>query len=198
MSVKTGPHGDFRDFTSYGQLTAPETPKLLTGPSAATLEPAKPSPGKAAEPIAIARPDIAIPPELEPRSGLERLIIRPIAFFVRLSAGIIMLALWLVVVGPIWFALLLRTIAAFSVATVLALFTSATPPHVRRLDAVVELWVSGFQKIFATISGTASNTTPPIPIETSRALLETGLAILLYGGLFTYLWILAAMRIYLW
>src|SRR5438552_1992471 len=40
-------------------------------------------------------------------SRIERVIVRPITLVVRICAGLIMLTLWLVIVGPIWLALLL-------------------------------------------------------------------------------------------
>src|SRR5438105_4841989 len=59
----------------------------------------------------------------------------------RLFAGGLMVVVWLLVVGPIWLAVLLRTISAFSFAAVVALFGGHQPPNPDRLDAISGLWV---------------------------------------------------------
>jgi hypothetical protein len=121
----------------------------------------------------------------EPHSFLASVIIVGARGF----AGIIMLVLWLVIIGPVWFAMLLRTIAAFSIATVFALFTSATPPSVARLDAIAELWVRGFTKIVSNfMQRDYSAPAMYIPLKPLEALQETGLAMLLYAGLLLSFW----------
>jgi hypothetical protein len=122
---------------------------------------------------------------------IERAIINPIATIIRVIAVVLMLVIWVGIVGPIWLAFLLRTIAAFSIATVAALFTGSTPPSVQRLDAVVELWVSRFRKIVANISPSATTSTQYVPINPAQALVEIVLAIFFYAGISTYFWLFA-------
>src|SRR5262249_48806972 len=71
-----------------------------------------------------------------PYPSLGNFFIWPFMFAARAFAGTLMLIIWFLIVGPIWFAVLLRTIAAFSISTVIALFTGATPPSPERLDTV--------------------------------------------------------------
>jgi hypothetical protein len=74
----------------------------------------------------------------EPKSSLP-LFARLIVAAVRIFAGVLMFFIWTVVVGPIWLAMLMRAISSYSAASVLALFSHATPPSPRRLDATAEL-----------------------------------------------------------
>jgi hypothetical protein len=107
----------------------------------------------------------------------------------RIFAGLVMLTLWSVVILPIWLAILLRTISSFSVATVTALFTGATPPDSKRLDTVAELWVNGFIRIIKNIAQ-MPHTEPYVPISAWQAIKEVLLAIVLYAGVFSTLWTL--------
>jgi hypothetical protein len=118
-------------------------------------------------------------------SRIERFFITPFTWAARAFAGTTMITIWFCIIGPIWFAILLRTIAAFSIATVVALFTHATPPDVKRLDAVAELWVVGFRKIIASTFQNEPGPANRVPIEPLEAAREVALAILLYGGMYT-------------
>jgi len=147
--------------------------------------------GRAQPDFAVARRDILRHPD-EPQSSIAHAII----VGARVFAGIIMLVLWLVIIGPVWFAMLLRTIAAFSIATVFALFTSASPPSVARLDAIAELWVRGFTRIASNFMQREYGATAMyIPLQLREALQETGLAIVLYIALFASFWTIAHLTV---
>jgi hypothetical protein len=118
-------------------------------------------------------------------SRIERYFILPVTFAVRAFAGTLMVMLWFFVVGPVWLAILLRTISAFSIATIVALFTHATPPDVKRLDAVAEVWVLGFRKIFASTFLNEPGPQNRIPVQPEEAVRETIFAILLYSGMYS-------------
>lgn len=106
----------------------------------------------------------------------------------RLFAAFIMIVLWIVIVLPVWFALLLRTILAFSVATIIALFSSSTPPHPGRLDAAATLWMNGLQRIVTNIRHPEASPDFVAPIPFYMALYETILAIIFYAGLVSTVW----------
>jgi hypothetical protein len=103
---------------------------------------------------------------------------------VRAIAGCLMLFIWTLIVGPIWFAVLLRTISAYSVATVIAVFSGRLPPSPERLDAISGLWMLGFQKIMLTTFKGTPEFAPHLPIDTPLAIRETLLAILFYTAIF--------------
>jgi hypothetical protein len=114
-------------------------------------------------------------------------IARSVVLFARLFAGLLMLILWVVVILPIWLAILLRTISSFAIATVTALFTGATPPDTGRLDIVAELWVNGFIRIVKQMAQLPYSG-PYVPINPVQAVVEVILAIFLYTGVFSTIW----------
>lgn len=111
----------------------------------------------------------------------------------RIFAGSLMLTIWVVVIFPIWFAILLRTISSFSIATVTAFFTGATPPETFRLDTVAELWVNGFIRIVRHMLQ-QPHPGPYVPINTTQAVVDVLLAIVLYTGVFSTIWTLSHLR----
>ena len=126
-------------------------------------------------------------------SMVECIIAWPIIQAARLFALTIALVLWLFIIGPVWFAILLRSIVAFAFATVTALFTGASAPHAFRLDAVATLWIRGFGDIAAIIFGDDALPTTHIPLRPLEALQHTALAILFYTGLAISLWTVAPL-----
>jgi hypothetical protein len=107
----------------------------------------------------------------------------------RIFAGCLMFLIWTVFVGPIWFCMLCRSISAYSAATVIALFTRASPPEPKRLDAVAELWPTGYQRIVVLMTRHDLPPTPFVPVDPLQAFIETLYAIFFYGGIATTIYI---------
>ena len=106
--------------------------------------------------------NIAEPPTASSPGLLARTIAAPIIFTARLIALVIAFSLWVFPILPIWFALLMRTMAAFGWATVKNLFTGRDPPDQARLDYIAALWVHGAIQIFRT-PGRITNAIPRPP-----------------------------------
>jgi hypothetical protein len=86
---------------------------------------------------------------------LARVISAPIILVARVIAFIVALTLWVFPIAPVWLALLMRTIAAFSWATVLNLFKGTQPPDEARLNFVASFWANGFVQILASLRSRA-------------------------------------------
>jgi hypothetical protein len=142
--------------------------------------------------LALADEQIVHEGPISPQFDRQRLstIAKPFVVGARIFAGALMLLLWFCIVGPIWFAILLRTISSFSIATVTAMFTGASAPDVKRLDAVAELWGNGFRKIVTHIMQSEPVPTAYVPIMPLQAFTEVFFAVLLYTGVFSTLWTL--------
>lgn len=95
------------------------------------------------------------PVPLRPLGPIERFFVVPIVFATRLIVTVIVLVLWIFPIGPVWLALLFRTIAAFAWGTVISLFSHNQLPDQTRLEYVASFWVRGFATLLATLRGQA-------------------------------------------
>jgi hypothetical protein len=84
--------------------------------------------------------------------------------------------IWMFVVGPIWLAMLGRTMTAFIWANIAAIFSGAGPVQSQRLQYVVDFWMAGFLRIEAIRLGKVKPT-PPVPISTAELIRETLLSV---------------------
>jgi hypothetical protein len=107
----------------------------------------------------------------------------------RTFAGCLMFLIWSVVVGPIWLVMLMRVISSYSGATVLALFTHASPPDAKRLDAVAELWPNGYRRIIAIMTNEELPPREYIPLDPLQAFFQTLFAIMFYAGVISTVYI---------
>jgi hypothetical protein len=116
---------------------------------------------------------------------IERVIVAPIVFTARLFAFLTVLMLWIFPIGPIWFAILLRTIAMFSIATVRSLFTGQNPPDEQRLNFVSGFWLGGFVHIAHILVGRAELS--ELKPSGYRPIEEVGIACIFYMWMLTSL-----------
>ena len=89
---------------------------------------------------------------------------------------------WFIVL-PLWFAHVLRTIASMSWQNVVSIHVRAQPIDVLRLERVVTYWPKGLMAILSTKERPRGG--PDFEPKHGKALLiETGIALLFYAGLF--------------
>jgi len=90
---------------------------------------------------------------------------------------------WLTVL-PLWFAHVLRTIASMSWQNVVSIHVRAQPIDVLRLERVVTYWPRGLMAILSTKDRPRGDGPDFEPKHGKALLIETGVALLFYAGLF--------------
>src|SRR5262245_17774213 len=81
-----------------------------------------------------------LPPPPLVLGPVERYFIRPIIYLVKGGALGIAMLVW-ILFGPVWVAMVFRTMTAFSFATITSLFANNTIPNPARLEYVVAFWL---------------------------------------------------------
>lgn len=111
---------------------------------------------------------------------------RLIVYTVKTIAVIATLILWVFPIGLVWFALLLRTIAAYSIAVIATLYSGGGIPKEAeaRLERIAGMWPRGFGYIIATLFTTTSPGALLKPQHPIQAVQDTILAIFFYMWLF--------------
>jgi hypothetical protein len=83
---------------------------------------------------------------------IEQFITDPIIFIVRLFVFVAAIILWIVVIGPIWLVMLLRTIGAYSWLLIISLFRNLQRPSEDRIYFIVAFYIHGFVQIIGFLT----------------------------------------------
>ena len=105
------------------------------------------------------------------------IVIRAIVFAIAVSV-------WLLIL-PVWLVMLAREVFVSAFTSVASVFGSKnTSTGVDRLDSIAKFWPNGFSDLYKMLLASSSESTTLAPVEFSRLLMETVLAILFYSAFF--------------